>query len=210
MLTPDNNTTPSPLDAVRRETRERHGVGISFVKEQIGSGVVYENETARAVFSEAGGYFELCDLPEEFSGAVGAGVTHSLIDAAATRRYLAALEQVISALLAETLSFPLFSLYLIYEGGNLRSRENLFVFEHREGTPPMLHGSWSQEDLPRFAKIRLLAPPGASLAGLPLVNGVQFLLAPRHTDDGRFLLGALPRTDGTADLGLHASSGMVN
>ena len=209
MLTPDN-ITPSPLDTVRRETRERHGVGINFVKEQIVDGVVYENETARAVFSQEGGYFELCDLPEEFSGALGAEVTHSLIDTAATRRHLAALEQVISALLAETLSFPLFSLYLIYEGGNLQTRENLFVFEHRAGTPPMLFGSWNQEELPRFAKIRLLAPPGASLSGLPLVNGVQFLLAPRHTDDGRFLLGALPRANGASDLGLHATPGMAN
>ncbi|BDI31062.1 hypothetical protein CCAX7_31130 [Capsulimonas corticalis] len=209
MLIPDN-TTSSPLDSVRRETRERHGVGISFLKEQVGDGVIYENETARAVFSEAGGYFELCDLPEEFSGALGAEVTHSLIDTAATRRHLAALEQVIAALLSGTLSFPLFSLYLIYEGGDLRTRENLFVFEARAGAPPMLFGSWSQEELPRFAKIRLLAPPAASLAGLPMVNGVQFLLAPRHTDDGRFLLGQLPRTSDAADLGLHAAPGMAN
>ena len=209
MLIPDN-ITPSSLDTVRRETRERHGVGISFLKEQVGAGVVYENETARAVFSEAGGYFELCDMPEEFSGALGADVGHSLIDAAATRRHLAALEQVISALLAETIAFPLFSLYLIYEGGNLLTRENMFVFEHRAGAPPMLFGSWNQDQLPRFAKIRLLAPPGVELAGLPLVNGVQFLLAPRHTDDGRFLLGRLPRTGGTSDLGLHGATGMVN
>ena len=61
------------------ERQAQYGVSIAYVKQRVGTGTEYANEIARAVLSPQGGYFELAEMPEEFAGALGGGVSHRLV-----------------------------------------------------------------------------------------------------------------------------------
>ncbi len=198
------------FDFVRAAHLDRHGLAIAYIKKRVGPGTEYANEVARAVLSEEGGYYQLAEMPEEFAGALGAGVSHRLIAPADTLTLLAQMQGFVEGLLTGTQAVHSASLYALYAGGSLRSRRELFVLDQKPGEPPFWHGQWQPGTLPRFLKLRLdcgaLPPPPA----LGLSQGVSFLLAPQHRDDGHALFATLSRTPGTQDLSAPKTPAMMH
>ncbi len=191
------------LAALRAEQQARHGAAIAYVKRQVGAGTEYANEVARVVLSDAGAYFQLSELPEEFVGALGPDITHRMIaeaDALATMARLGALLQGVAAghIAARELS-----LYVLYPGGSLRARRAMFVFDHRQDNPaPFTHGVLRPDSVPRVFKLRLHLSPDQTPAGLPSEGTVLFL-APSHTDGGQCLLATIPHTADARNLGIY-------
>ena len=190
--------------ALRAAHQDRHGLTIAYIKKRVGEGAEYANDIARAVVSPQGGYYQLAEMPEEFSGALGAGVSHRLVADAEAWETLHQVQALVAAIQSGTQAVRSVSLYAVYAGGSLRTRRRMFVFDQRAGEEPFAHGVWQPESLPRFFKMRLDcgdAPAAAALAPtLGLTQGVLFFLTPHNRDDGRSLLATLARTAGTQDL----------
>ena len=202
MFMPDT----TDFDAVRAAHSDRHGLAIAYIKKRVGAGTEYRNEVARAVLSDAGGYCQLAEMPEEFAGALGAGVTHRLIAPAQAQALLTQVQGFIESVLSGTGAVRAASLYALYPGGSLRLRRALFVLDQRPGEAPFAHGQWQPGVLPRFLKLRLDCGGCPAPPGLP--EGTSFLLAPQHRDDGYALLATLARTPGTQDLSTPKPSAM--
>ena len=192
--------------------RTQHGLTIAYIKKRVGEGMEYANEVARAVLSAQGGYYQLAEMPEEFAGALGDGRLAppgrrrgSLGNAAQRcRRWWTSVTQGTAAVRS-------LSLYALYAGGSLRTRQRMFVFDQKPGEAPFAHGAWQPEALPRFFKLRLdCGDAPAPACALGLTQGVVFFLAPQNRDDGRSLLATLARTPATQDLGARPAPTMMN
>ena len=190
--------------ALRAAHQDRHGLSIAYIKKRVGAGAEYANDIACAVLSPQGGYYQLAEMPEEFSGALGAGVSHRLVADAEAWETLHRVQALVAAIQSGMQIVRSVSLYAVYAGGSLRTRRRMFVFDQRPGEEPFAHGVWQPEALPRFFKMRLDcgdAPAAAALGlTLGLTQGVLFFLTPHNRDDGRSLLATLARTAGTQDL----------
>ena len=206
MLMSDN----PEFDAVRAAQSERHSLAIAYIKKRVGAGTEYVNEVARAVLSEQGGYYQLAEMPEEFAGALGAGVAHRLIAPPDALVLLAQMQAFIESLLSGTESVRAASLYALYAGGSLRMRREMFVLDQKPGEMPFSHGRWQPDILPRFLKLRLDCGGFPAPHGLGLSEGVLFFLAPQHRDDGHALLATLAHTPGTQDLSAPKMPTMMN
>ena len=200
MFMPDDSDFNPDFDSVRAAHFDRHGLAIAYIKKRVGRGTEYANEVARAVLSDEGGYYQLAEMPEEFAGVLGAGVSHRLIAPADALTLLAQMQAFVEGLLSGTQAVHSASLYALYAGGSLRSRRELFVLDQKPGELPFSHGQWQPETLPRFLKLRLDCGPLPPPPALGLSEGVSFLLAPQHRDDGHALLATLSRTPTTQDL----------
>lgn len=209
MLSPFPQTPePDPFDTLRAERRSQYGVSIAYVKSQVGPGVEYANEAARAVVSAHGGWCQLAELPEEFVGATGAGVSHRLLTRPALLSAVAGYDALLQAAARGDLPLRRLSVYALYEGGSLRDRRGVFVLDCASGRPLFSAGAWQPEAVPRFLKVCLHAEPGTdwpARLGLPL-RGVQFLLVPAHTDHGGALLATLAPSASSADLSTRPAS----
>lgn len=204
-------TEDPQFDALRAQHQTRYGVSIAFIKSRVGPGTEYANEIARAVVSPSGGYFELAEMPEEFAGALGASVSHRLIAEAEALDTMRRLEKLAVAVIRGDIVPRALSVYVLYAGGSLRRRQEMFVLDSKRGEPFFAHGGLQAGVVPRFFKMRLDAGDDeAALASLGLPGGVHFLLTPTHTDSGRCLLGAFARTNGTQDLSAHPTPVMMN
>ncbi len=186
--------------ALRASHQDRHGLTIAYIKKRVGEGAEYANDIARAVVSPQGGYYQLAEMPEEFSGALGAGVSHRLVADAEAWETLHQVQTLVTAIQQGTQAVRSVSLYAVYAGGSLRTRRRMFVFDQRAGEEPFAHGVWQPEALPRFFKMRLDCGDAPGAAALGLTQGVLFFLTPHNRDDGRSLLATLARTAGTQDL----------
>lgn len=190
--------------SLRAEHQEQHGLTIAYIKKRVGEGAEYANDVARAVLSAQGGYYQLAEMPEEFAGALGEGVSHRLVADAEAWDTLRRVQALVAAIRSGTQPVRSVSLYALYAGGSLRTRRRMFVFDQRPGEASFTHGVWQPETLPRFFKLRLdcgdapLPPDLAPTSGL--TQGVLFFLTPQNRDDGRSLLATLARTAGTQDL----------
>ena len=192
------------FNAVRAAQSERHGLTIAYIKKRVGAGTEYANEVARAVLSEQGGYYQLAEMPEEFAGALGGGVSHRLIAPLDALALLAQMQAFVESVLSGTIAVRAASLYALYAGGSLRMRREMFVLDQKPGEMPFSQGRWQPGTLPRFLKLRLDCgglpiPPALGLSE-GLSQGVVFFLAPQNRDDGHALLATLTRTPGTQDL----------
>ena len=196
--------------SLRADHQDRHGLTIAYVKKQVGEGMEYANEVARAVLSPQGGYYQLAEMPEEFAGAVGDGVSHKLVGAAEAWETLRALETFIDDVTRGACAVRSLSLYVLYAGGSLRTRRGLFVFDQKPGEAPFAHGRWQPETLPRFFKLRLDCGDAPHPLALGPAQGVVFFLNPQNRDDGRSLLATLARTPAAQDLGTRPTSTMMN
>jgi len=209
MLSPLTQTpNDSPFDAVRAERQAQFGVSIAYVKAQVGPGTEYGNEAARAVVSPQGGWYQLREMPEEFAGATGAGVSHRLLPRPELGATLARWNALLQAAAQGDMRFRKLSLYALYEGGSLRHGHGLFVLDCAQGRPLFTAGAWRPDVVPRFLKICVSAADDAAMAaefGLP-ASGVQFLLVPSHTDNGGALLATLAPSPGSADLSARPAS----
>ena len=207
MFNPDD----PQFDALRRERQAQYGVSIAYVKRRVGEGMEYANEIARAVLSPHGGYFELAEMPEEFAGALGGGVSHRLVASSEALDLTRRLERLAVAVAEQTVSPRVLSFYVLYAGGSLRTRREMFVLDHKHGDPLFAHGGFQPGVVPRFLKVRF--EPGAAAsacAAYGLAPGVHFLLAPSHLDTEHCLLGTFTRTPGQADLSARPASTMMN
>ncbi len=210
-LFPDNT---ADFAALRAAHHDRHGLTIAYIKKKVGAGTEYANEVARAVVSPHGGYYELAELPEEFAGALGAGVTHQLIAPADAWQTLMQVQALATRILTGEHPVRAVSLFALYAGGSLRTRRRMFVLDQRPGEPPFAHGAWQPDLLPRFLKLRLdcgeaPAPPVPGLETLT-DKSVLFLLAPQNRDDGHALLATLTRTPGAQDFSTQLAPTTVN
>jgi len=208
LLTCDDNPEYSSLRAAHQE---QYGLTIAYIKKRVGEGAEYANDVARAVLSEQGGYYQLAEMPEEFAGALGAGVSHRLIAPPEAWETLRQVQALVEAIRQGTHSVRSVSLYALYAGGSLRTRRRMFVFDQRPGEAPFAHGAWQPQTLPRFFKLRLDcdAPTELGLT-LGLTQGVLFFLAPQDRDDGRSLLATLARTPATQDLSARLAPTRMN
>ena len=198
------------FDAVRAAQSERHGLAIAYIKKQVGAGTEYANEVARAVLSESGGYYQLAEMPEEFAGALGGGVSHRLVSPPDALALLSEMQGFVERILSGTQAVRAASLYALYAGGSLRSRREMFVLDQKAGEAPFSHGRWQPDILPRFLKLRLDCGGQPAPSGFGITQGVLFLLAPQHRDDGHALLATLTRTPGTQDLSSPKPSPMMH
>jgi len=199
--------------SLRATHQERHGLTIAYIKKRVGEGTEYANDVARAVVSDQGGYYQLAEMPEEFAGALGEGVSHRLIAEAEAWGTLRQVQALVEAIQQGTQPVRSVSLYALYAGGSLHARRQMFVFDQRPGEAPFAHGTWQPESLPRFFKLRLDcgdAPAPPTLSALGLTQGVLFFLAPQGRDDGRSLLATLARTPTTQDLSARSAPTRMN
>lgn len=205
-----------PLDdnpdftTLRAEHQTQHGLTIAYIKRRVGEGMEYANEVAEAVVSAEGGYYQLREMPEEFAGALGAGVSHRLVSDAEAWETLHQVQMLVESVSSGSLSVRSLSLYILYAGGSLRTRQGMFVFDQKPGESAFAHGLWQPALLPRFFKLRLDSSDAPLPASLGLSNGVLFFLAPQHHDDGRCLLATLARTPTMQDLGLRTAPTRMN
>ena len=102
------------------------------------------------------------------------------------------------------------SLYVLYAGGSLRTRQALFVLDHKHGEPPFAHGGFQPGVVPRFLKVRLepgrTRPPSPPTAWRPASTSCS----PRPTRYRACLLGTFTRTPGQADLSARPASSLIN
>ena len=105
--------------------------------------------------SEQGGYYQLAEMPEEFAGALGGGVSHRLVAPLDALALLAQMQVFVESIVAGTQTVRAASLYALYAGGSLRLRREMFVLDQKPGEAPFTHGRWQPETLPRFLKLRL-------------------------------------------------------
>ncbi len=198
--------------SLRATHQEQHGLTIAYIKKRVGEGAEYANDVARAVLSEQGGYYQLAEMPEEFAGALGAGVSHRLIAPPEAWETLRQVQALVEAIRLGTQPVRSVSLYALYAGGSLRMRRRMFVFDQRPGEAPFAHGAWQPQTLPRFFKLRLDCGDAPADLGLTLglTQGVLFFLAPQGRDDGRSLLATLARTPATQDLGARPTPTRMN
>ena len=199
------------FDAVRAAQSERHGLAIAYIKKTGGGGgrSTPTKSPAPCCPSRAG-YYQLAEMPEEFAGALGAGVTHRLIAPPDALTLLSQIQAFVESLLSGTQSVRAASLYALYAGGSLRMRREMFVLDQKPGEAPFSHGLWQPETLPRFLKLRLDCGDSPAPHGLGLSGGVLFLLAPQHRDDGHALLATLAHTPGAQDLSAPKMPAMMN
>jgi len=196
------------FDALRATQQSRHGLAMAYIQEQVGPGTEYANEVARAVLSDAGGYCHLTEMPEEFSGALGAGVSHRLVSQTEAHKTLLHLRQWTEAIASGASPLHTLSLCVLYAGGSLRQRRELLICDHKPSQEPFLHGTWQPNALPRFFKARIETKDDPLLLahlGLP-ASGVVFFVAPSNTDDGRCLLATITRTESAIELSRAAAS----
>lgn len=211
MLHTENNTE---FAALRAAHHDKHGLTIAYIKKKIGAGTEYANEVARAVVSPQGGYYELAELPEEFAGALGTGVSHRLVAPADAWQTLMQVQTLATRILTGEHPVRAVSLFALYAGGSLRTRRRMFVLDQRPGEPPFAHGTWQPDLLPRFLKLRLDCGDASALPapGLETLTdkSILFLLAPQNRDDGHALLATLARTPGAQDFSIQAPQTTVN
>ena len=148
-----------------------------------------------------GGYYQLTEMPEEFAGALGDGVSHRLMTERKPGRRCERSKLLWRPYRRERrLSIPCRCMCCMPETA-CEARQKMFVFDHTTGEAPFAHGVWQADLLPRFFKMRLDCGDAPGLPTLGLTRGVVFFLAPQNRDDGRALLAILARTPATQDLG---------
>ena len=200
----------SEYAALRTAQQERHGLTIAYIKNRVGDGAEYANEVARAVLSAQGGYYQLAEMPEEFAGALGVGVSHQLIRHREAWETFQAVQSLVTEIVQGTQTVRAASFYALYAGGSLRTREKMVVFDQRPGEQPFTHGAWLPESLPRFFKLRLDCGDAPAPAALGFKQGVLFFLTPQNRDDGCSLLAKLAYTPVTHDLSARSMPTMMN
>ena len=148
-------TDDPQFDALRAQHQTRYGVSIAFIKSRVEPGTEYANEVARAVVSPNGGYFELAEMPEEFAGALGSSVSHRLVAPSEALETMRRLERLAVAVIRGDIAPRALSLYVLYAGGSLRRRQEMFVLDAKRGEPFFAHGGLQAGVVPRFFKMRL-------------------------------------------------------
>jgi hypothetical protein len=165
------------LAMIRAEHQKRFQTMIQYIKDQVGDGVEYRNAVVRVVVSDNGAYYELNDLPEEFSGATGDQVTRHFV---APQEALALLARAVNATaLATPENTRAFSILVLYTRRGIVDRKNCYVYEYHASDdkpqPPLEIGRFQPDVTPLFYKIKMDADYTQETLGIP--RGILFCMA---------------------------------
>ncbi|GIV19332.1 MAG: hypothetical protein KatS3mg023_1083 [Armatimonadota bacterium] len=162
-----------------------------YVKQQVGEGMEFSNEIARAVVSSNGCYYEFRELPEEFSGALGE-FTHHFVG---YQDALQLLENLYRLLLTDFMeAVEELSLLVVYDRFDGMSYQNIYAYHFQRSAlsdhrVEDVRGAFRHGQLPRFFKLRLLAKRAPE--GLLFPCGMAFFIA---NPGERHLLVQVPYT----------------
>ena len=186
----------------RSQQRERYGLAIGYMKSMVGEGEEYGNGVARVVVSAAGGYYELREIPEEFSGGLGDTFKHRLIPRSAALVFIERFADIVQRTASGKIPAQCITAYAIYEDGSLRNRKGIFMIDRRPGQALVTCGALRPAVLPECLKVRVdtdVRLPELDSLGLSR-GGIVFLIRLNNTDDGSMLLASIHRTPETSDL----------
>jgi hypothetical protein len=166
------------LALLRAEHQKRFQVMINYLKEQVGEGIEYRNEVVRVVVSDNGAYYELNDLPEEFSGATGDQIQRSFVT---PEEAVALLTRAVEATQhADPDSTRQFSIIALYTRRGLVDRKNCYVYEFQRADnaptrPPIAVGTFQPGKMPLFFKVKMDADCAQEVLEIP--RGIVFCMA---------------------------------
>ena len=166
------------LAQIKTVYQKRFQLQVEYVKEKVGEGVEYKNDVVRVVVSDTGAYYELVDLPEDFSGGVSDRIERHFLSQAEA---IAQLEKVYAAAFKATpQNTQHFTLFALYTRSGLVDRKNCFLMEYhpqRDGgkLPPITVGKFQPGVMPLFYKIKLEADYTQEV--LQIERGVVFCIA---------------------------------
>ncbi|MCC6446822.1 MAG: hypothetical protein IT210_25645 [Armatimonadetes bacterium] len=179
------------LALLRLENQKRFQIMIDYIKTSVGKGKEYSNSVARAVLSPRGCYYELVNLPEEFSGVVGEKVAHEAVPEKEAMRVLFDIAHLTRQVTIDNTRE--LSLYAIYDRDTSSTGQaGTFVFhfsqvpERMDMTPRMI-GMFDSARSPLFFKMKMDTRLPQSL--LDAQRGVLFGL---RYKPNRFLLVRIP------------------
>ncbi len=191
------------LALLRTEHQNRYQLQINMVKELVGEGIEYENSVVRIVVSDVGAYYELKDLPEDFTGGIGDDMNRNFLS---QKEAVTLLSRLFDARKRITLkNTRQFILMVIYTRTGIIDRKNCYIYDHRvnqwnDKDKPFEIGHFQPGVMPLFFKIRIDADFGEELIGFK--RGISFCMAnagDRHLilrlpNEGEYLtdLGGLP------------------
>jgi len=164
------------LDLIRAEARRKFQVLIDYVKENVGEGTEYVNDLVRVVVSPRGCYYEFVDLPEEFSGALGAGYTADFVTTGAGVDVLERVYELIRS--CDESNTNELSVLVLYDHAGLYSSDETFVFHLGNGQDdwgPLSAGHFRPSTMPIFFKIKVDSKLARSLLGME--KGILFFVA---------------------------------
>src|SRR5574340_379250 len=186
------------LPQTSAEPRQDYQVMIDYIKDQIGEGREYENDLVRVVLSDNGCYYEFRDMPEEFSGAVGAGFRYEFLGTRQTRDLLTAIHDLVMS--PETADTHEISLMVIYGWDGLFKREDMFIYHWTrhggEEEGPVMLGVYRPDVLPLFFKLKVDSRLAEPLIGDS--KGVLFFVA--NLSDQHLLVRIPHQGPGVTDL----------
>lgn len=164
------------LDLIRAEARRRFQVLIDYVKEHVGEGTEYVNDLVRVVISPRGCYYEFVDLPEEFSGALGAGYTADFVPTIAATDLMDRIYQLVCA--CDDTNTKELSVLALYSRAGLHTTEETFVYHmssEADERVPLAAGRYRPHIMPIFFKLKVDSKLARHLIGME--KGILFFIA---------------------------------
>jgi hypothetical protein len=198
------------LALLRTEHQNRYQLQINLIKEMIGEGIEYENAVVRIVVSDEGAYYELKDLPEEFSGGVSEKITRHFLS---QKEAVTLLSRVFDARKRITVkNTRQFVLMVIYTRTGVIDRKNCYIYDLRRG------GEWNMDDkpfelgkfqpgvMPLLFKIKIDADFSEELVGFK--RGIAYCMA--NAGDRHLLVKCPLDGEEITDLGALPMSQTIN
>ncbi len=166
------------LAMLRAEHQKRFQTMIAYVKEKVGEGVEYRNSVARVVVSDRGAYYELNDLPEEFSGAAGSEVIHHFVSPEEATALLARGVAATAGVNRDNTRHV--SILALYTRRGIVDRKNCYVYDCRPQPEasvlaPIVIGAFQPGVMPLFYKMKVDSDFAQEVFGMP--RGIVFCIA---------------------------------
>ncbi len=177
------------LIALRKGLRKRFGAYIQFVKEKVGAGQEYNNGLVRVVLNERGGYYEMVDCPEEFSGFVG-NYEYEFIDKSKSLRQLDRLFEYVRKDKIQENAYR-FALIMLYST-DILDKDNIYAFYWNPQDTAYMEIGRLQPKLPDFYKVKWSLKPNQNNNIFPFQSGMMFFVK-KMTD--KHLIVSVPCSD---------------
>jgi hypothetical protein len=196
------------LALLRAEYQKRFQGMIHYIKETVGEGIEYRNTVVRVVVSEAGAYYELNDLPEEFFGAVGDDLERRFV---APAEAVALLTRAVEAAKRATPeNTRQISILTLYTRRGIVDRENCYLFDYAPHetnlSAPRIIGKFQPEVMPLFFKVKIEADFAEEALGF--AGSFAFCMA--NAGDRHLLIQVLHSAERITDLGALPLSETLN
>jgi hypothetical protein len=163
------------LSMLRAEHQKHYQMTIDFMRERLGEGIEHSNEIARMLVSPSGACCELVDLPEEFCGALGPGVSVKYMEDSEILAVLSACRQLLLPDNLNTLTSLRFTAYYTRRG--LLDSKNCFCADYPDprsasGMARVI-GKFISDRTPLFFRVKC----DATVSPIPdLCNTGKFML----------------------------------